>query len=91
MKRRDFLRKAAGSGAAWGVLGTSGLAFAGVGIGSVTLLPWVQYAIEQSGWRTACTTMGLMVLIVLAHFDATRPVAVLLSADGRIPEQPNDS
>src|SRR6266481_8011371 len=29
-----------------------GLAFAGVGIGSVTLLPWVQHMIEQTGWRT---------------------------------------
>ena len=32
-----------------------GLAFAGVGIGSVTLLPWVQLMIEQTGWRTACS------------------------------------
>src|SRR5262249_61556935 len=30
-----------------------GIAFAGVGIGSVTLLPWVQYVIEQTGWATA--------------------------------------
>ncbi|MFN5036919.1 MAG: MFS transporter, partial [Bradyrhizobium sp.] len=29
-----------------------GLAFAGVGIGSVTLLPWVQHMIEHAGWRT---------------------------------------
>src|SRR2546430_11352460 len=31
-----------------------GMAFAGVGIGSVILLPWVQFMIEQTGWRTAC-------------------------------------
>ncbi len=37
-----------------------GIAFAGVGIGSVTLLPWVQYAIGHTGWRTACTGMGFM-------------------------------
>ena len=30
-----------------------GVAFAGVGIGSVTLLPWVQFMIEHTGWRTA--------------------------------------
>ena len=42
-----------------------GLAFAGVGIGSMTLLPWVQHMIEQTGWRTACTAMGIMVLVVL--------------------------
>src|SRR6266481_1779763 len=29
-----------------------GLAFAGVGLGSMTLLPWVQHIIEQTGWRT---------------------------------------
>src|SRR5438874_24945 len=37
-----------------------GIAFAGVGIGSVTLLPWVQHMIEETGWRTACTAMGLL-------------------------------
>src|SRR6202790_1411446 len=36
-----------------------GLAFAGVGIGSMTLLPWVQHMIEQTGWRTARTPRGL--------------------------------
>src|ERR1700759_2995214 len=46
-----------------------GLGFGGVGVGSVTLLPWVQYAIEQSGWRTACTTMGIMILVVLAPIN----------------------
>jgi hypothetical protein len=40
-----------------------GLGFAGVGVGSITLLPWVQHMIEQTGWRTACTAMGLLVLI----------------------------
>src|ERR1700742_2512674 len=62
-----------------------GIAFAGVGIGSVTLLPWVQYAIEQSGWRTACTTMGLMVLIVLAPINLLlrkRPEDIGLRPDG---------
>ncbi|MEA2885061.1 MAG: hypothetical protein QOH32_4317, partial [Bradyrhizobium sp.] len=43
-----------------------GIAFAGVGIGSVILLPWVQSMIEQTGWRTACTAMGVLVLVVLA-------------------------
>src|ERR1700734_1427592 len=37
-----------------------GLAFAGVGIGSMTLLPWVQHMIEQTGWRTACTAVGIL-------------------------------
>ncbi|WP_315807094.1 MULTISPECIES: MFS transporter [unclassified Bradyrhizobium] len=46
-----------------------GVAFAGVGIGSVTLLPWVQHMIAETGWRTACTAMGLLVLIVLAPIN----------------------
>src|SRR3984893_10697913 len=46
-----------------------GLAFAGVGIGSVTLLPWVQLMIEQSGWRTACTAMGILIVVVLAPIN----------------------
>src|SRR5207237_747443 len=46
-----------------------GLAFAGVGIGSVTLLPWVQLIIEQTGWRTACTAMGILILAVLAPIN----------------------
>jgi AI-2 transport protein TqsA len=33
-----------------------------------------------------CVPIMVVLLIVLAHFDTTRPVAVLLSADGRIPE-----
>ena len=36
-----------------------------------------------------CVPIMVVVLIVLAHFEATRPVAVLLSADGKIPDAPN--
>ena len=46
-----------------------GLEFAGVGIGSVTLLPWVQLMIEQTGWRTACRAMGILILAVLAPIN----------------------
>jgi MFS family permease len=62
-----------------------GIAFAGVGIGSVTLLPWVQHLIEATGWRTACTAMGLMVLIVLAPINLLlrkRPEDLGLLPDG---------
>ncbi|HLI98434.1 MAG TPA: MFS transporter [Bradyrhizobium sp.] len=62
-----------------------GLAFAGVGIGSVTLLPWVQLMIDQSGWRAACTAMGLVVLIVLAPINLLlrkRPEDIGLRPDG---------
>jgi MFS family permease len=62
-----------------------GIAFAGVGIGSVTLLPWVQYIIEQSGWRAACTAIGLIVVIALAPINLLlrkRPEDLGLLPDG---------
>src|ERR1700723_913889 len=62
-----------------------GLAFAGVGIGSITLLPWVQHMIEQTGWRTACTAMGIVVLVVLAPINLLlrkRPQDIWLEPDG---------
>ena len=62
-----------------------GLAFAGVGIGSVTLLPWVQQMIEQTGWRTACTAMGILILVVLAPINLLlrkRPEDIGLRPDG---------
>src|ERR1700730_1071673 len=43
-----------------------GIAFAGVGIGSVTLLPWVQQMIEATGWRPAWTVNGDGVPMLLA-------------------------
>ena len=62
-----------------------GIAFAGVGIGSVTMLPWVQWLIETSGWRTSCVAMGLLVLIVLAPINLLlrkRPEDIGLQPDG---------
>jgi MFS family permease len=62
-----------------------GLAFAGVGIGSMTLLPWVQLMIEQTGWRTACTAMGILILVVLAPINLLlrkRPEDLGLQPDG---------
>jgi len=62
-----------------------GLAFAGVGVGSVTLLPWVQLLIDASGWRAACTAIGLLVLIVLVPINLLlrkRPEDLGLLPDG---------
>jgi MFS family permease len=62
-----------------------GLAFAGVGLGSMTLLPWVQHMIEQTGWRTASTAMGVLVLVVLAPINLllrSHPQDLGLQPDG---------
>lgn len=62
-----------------------GIAFAGVGIGSVTMLPWVQSIIAQSGWRAACTTMGILILVVLFPINLMlrkRPEDIGLLPDG---------
>jgi MFS family permease len=62
-----------------------GLAFAGVGIGSITVLPWVQAMIERAGWRTACTAVGLVLLVVLVPINLLlrrRPQDMGLLPDG---------
>jgi AI-2 transport protein TqsA len=37
-----------------------------------------------------CVPIMVVLLIVLAHFETTRPLAILLSADGEIPEPPHE-
>lgn len=62
-----------------------GIAFAGVGIGSVTVLPWVEHMIQQTGWRTACTWLGVLVLVVLVPINLLlrkRPQDMGLQPDG---------
>jgi MFS family permease len=41
------------------------LAFAGVGVGSIILLPLIQSMIMRTGWRTACLALGIVVLVLL--------------------------
>ena len=45
------------------------LAFSGVGVGSMILLPWMQTLIGRSGWRAACWAMGLLVLLLLVPLN----------------------
>ena len=62
-----------------------GLAFSGVGLGSVTLLPWVQSMILGAGWREACWILGLVILIVLTPINLLlrkRPEDMGLMPDG---------
>jgi MFS family permease len=63
----------------------TGIAFAGVGIGSIVLLPVMQLAIEQAGWRIACAALGILLLVVLGPINLLlrkRPEDIGLLPDG---------
>jgi MFS family permease len=45
------------------------IAFSGVGVGAIVLLPWLQTIIDQHGWRASCRAMGLLVLLVLVPLN----------------------
>ena len=61
------------------------MAFSGVGVGSIILLPSLQSLIDHSGWRTACWLLGLLVLLLLAPLNLllrSRPEELGLQPDG---------
>jgi MFS family permease len=61
------------------------IAFSGVGVGSIVLLPFLQALIERAGWRAACWTMGLLVLVIAAPLNLLlrrRPEDIGLNPDG---------
>lgn len=62
-----------------------GIAFAGVGVGSIILLPWLQSLIQRSGWRAACVAMGVLVLVLLVPLNLLlkrSPAELGLAPDG---------
>ena len=64
----------------------SGLAFAGVGVGAIIVLPWVQSLIARGGWRQACWSLAVLVVVVLLPlnliFPRRRPEDLGLAPDG---------
>jgi predicted MFS family arabinose efflux permease len=64
----------------------TGIAFSGVGIGSILMFPWLQALIGASGWRSACFAMAALLLIVLLPLNLVlqrrRPEDVGLLAEG---------
>ena len=61
------------------------VAFSGVGVGSIIVLPWLQALIGSAGWRVACWTLGLLVLMLLAPINLLlkqRPEELGLAPDG---------
>lgn len=63
-----------------------GIAFSGVGVGSILLLPWMQSAIQADGWRQSTMTLAVVVIVVLVPlnylFQRYRPEDVGLQPDG---------
>ena len=48
------------------------IAFSGVGVGSIAILPWFAWLIGSAGWRTACVAFGILLIVLLG------PVNLLL-------------
>jgi len=64
----------------------TGIAFSGVGVGAILLLPWLQTLIGASGWRAACWALaGLLLAVVLPLnlvLQRQRPADLGLAPDG---------
>jgi MFS family permease len=62
-----------------------GIAFSGVGIGSIVLLPWLQQVIAGDGWRSACWLLALITIVVVVPLNlllCRRPQELGLNPDG---------
>jgi len=64
----------------------TGLAFSGVGVGSILLFPWLQDIIRDDGWRDACMAMALILFVVVLPLNLLlqrrRPEDMGLKPDG---------
>jgi MFS family permease len=63
-----------------------GMAYSGVGVGSIVLLPWVQRLIDHAGWRHACLVLAVVLLGALLPLNLfvprRRPEDLGLTPDG---------
>jgi len=63
-----------------------GIAFAGVGIGSIMLFPWLQGLINRVSWREACWTMAVLLFVTVVPLNILlqrrRPEDLGLAPDG---------
>lgn len=70
-----------------------GIAFSGVGVGGVVLLPLMQVVIDDYGWRTACLAMAGLIVVAIVPlnvlFQRKRPQDIGLLPDGDPPEAPH--
>ena len=65
----------------------TGIAFSGVGVGAIVILPWMQRVIETEGWRHACLSLAVLLVAVIIPLNIAAqrkdPAAVGLQPDGR--------
>jgi MFS family permease len=64
-----------------------GIAFSGVGVGSILMLPWIQGLIVRAGWRSACYATAALVLLTLIPLNLLqrqRPEDLGLRPDGDV-------
>ena len=55
-----------------------GLAFSGVGVGSILIFPWMQHAIQTEGWRFSAVVIAIVILVIIV------PLNAIFSATGRV-------
>jgi len=63
------------------------LAFSGVGVGSIILLPWMQVLIGRAGWRAACWALAILLFVLLVPLNLLlerRPEDMGLAPDGDV-------
>ncbi len=64
----------------------TGLAFSGVGVGSILIFPWLQGLIGRAGWREACWAMAVLLVVTLVPLNLLlqrrRPQDLGLLPDG---------
>jgi MFS family permease len=71
-----------------------GIAFSGVGVGSIILLPWMQILIARDGWRWACLALAMITLCLLFPLNLLlrkRPQDIGLHPDGDAAAAPKNS
>ncbi len=66
------------------------IAFSGVGVGAIVLLPWLQSIILTDGWRASCWAIGLLVLLAVAPLNLLvrkkpEDIGLLPDGDARAP------
>jgi len=63
-----------------------GIAFSGVGVGAIVILPWLQSLIEADGWRHACVVFAIALVLVVIPLNVAlqrrNPSDIGLQPDG---------